>query len=106
MSDGMATVACQSVKQVRIRRHMQGEPVDADTHAHRLRGEPNCFCLQLHARLRSSSATQLVGNSTGSITVQPMGLRKLIAGAALPKRFTATGSSAGVLSCDANRRAQ
>jgi hypothetical protein len=86
--------------------HMQGKSIDADTHVHWLHGQPNRFCLQLHVRLRSSSATQLVGNSAGSIMVQPLGLRRLIAGAGLAARLTATGSSAGLLACVANRRAQ
>jgi hypothetical protein len=63
--------------------HMQRQPIYADAHVHRLRGQPNRFGLQLHARLRSSSATHIVGSSGGSVTVQPLGLRRLTAGATL-----------------------
>lgn len=39
--------------------HVQGKSVDTGAHVDRLRGQPNRFHLQLHARARSRSASQL-----------------------------------------------
>jgi len=51
-------------------------------------------------------ATQLVGNATGTVTIQPLGLRGLNAGEAATGAAIPTGSSAGRAVGGARRRTQ